>query len=238
MANCRQTEPGGISAAHSRTSRYEWGAADAAEAVPGSKLPEPGVIAAVRDGSVDAMALLYQRHKAYGTGFTLTLVRDEHEANEVLQDAFASTFRAIVTGPGPVGDFRACLRTAIGTTAVGAWRRRMQETVREPGVMDAVHGRVIDDRFTAALRGVIAAEAAEHLRAELALLPPRWQQVLWYTDVLTEPPRRIAPLTGLSPNAVSALLLRARNSLRTAGVTAEAESWELLSDWHPGYLKT
>jgi hypothetical protein len=38
--------------------------------------------------------------------------------------------------------------------------------------MNAVHGPVIDDRFTAVLYGMIAAEAPEHRRAALATLPP------------------------------------------------------------------
>ncbi|MDP9904609.1 RNA polymerase sigma factor [Arthrobacter bambusae] len=212
-----------------------WGAADTADAAPGSGPGDPELISAVRMGSVDAMALLYQRHKGYGLAFALTLVREEREADDVLQDAFSSVFQALTEGLGISDDFLACLTTAITKTAVGAWRQRTQEVGTEAGGMDPGHSPLFDDESDTAIHNrLLAAEAVEDLRAALAVMPPRWQQVLWHTNVLKERPRRIAPLMGLSPNAVSALLLRARNSLKTAHVTAGAETWELLSGWHPG----
>ncbi|MFP3686343.1 hypothetical protein SB847_21820, partial [Bacillus sp. SIMBA_026] len=45
-------------------------------------------------------------------------------------------------------------------------------------------------------------------------LPERWQAVLWYLDVERMKPAAVAPILGLSPNAVSALALRAREGLR------------------------
>ncbi|MDP9903101.1 RNA polymerase sigma factor [Arthrobacter bambusae] len=212
-----------------------WGAADTADATPGSGPGDPELISAVRMGSVDAMALLYQRHKGYGLAFALTLVREEREADDVLQDAFSGIFQALTEGLWTSDDFLACLTTAITKTAVEAWRQKTQEVGTEAGGIDPGHGPVFDDEATTGIRSrLLAAEAVEDLRAALAVMPPRWQQVLWYTNVLKQRPRRIAPLMGLSPNAVSALLLRARKSLKSAHVIAEAETWELLSDWHPG----
>jgi hypothetical protein len=40
--------------------------------------------------------------------------------------------------------------------------------------------------------------------------------VLWYAEVMGEKPRNIAPILGLEPNAVSALLIRAKAGLRAA----------------------
>lgn len=57
----------------------------------------------------------------------------------------------------------------------------------------------------------------EHvLCAALQSLPARWQQVLWYADVLQETPHVIAPRMGLAPKAASALIRRARTGLRRA----------------------
>src|SRR5690606_6582715 len=50
--------------------------------------------------------------------------------------------------------------------------------------------------------------------------PERWQAVLWYAEVEAMKPAAIAPLLGVSPNGVSALLLRAREGLRDAYVVA------------------
>ena len=57
-----------------------------------------------------------------------------------------------------------------------------------------------------------------------ASLPARWQTVLWHLDVEREPPRRVAPLLGLEPNAVSAVAARARKGLRQAYLEAYVAS--------------
>lgn len=59
-------------------------------------------------------------------------------------------------------------------------------------------------------------DAHAHIAFALQSLPARWQTVLWYSEVMEQPPRRIAPLMGITPNAVSALLRRAKTGLRTA----------------------
>jgi hypothetical protein len=55
-------------------------------------------------------------------------------------------------------------------------------------------------------------------------LPHRWMTVLWHAEVEREPPRRIAPILGIEPGAVSALLLRARKGLREAYLSAYASA--------------
>ena len=52
-----------------------------------------------------------------------------------------------------------------------------------------------------------------------ASLPERWQLVLWHTEVEGQRPAEVAPLLGLSPNAVSQLAHRAREGLRQAFVS-------------------
>jgi hypothetical protein len=66
------------------------------------------------------------------------------------------------------------------------------------------------------LETVLDSQDHQRVLAALQSLPKRWQTVLWYTDVLQEKPRNIAPLMGIAPNAVSALVLRARKGLRQA----------------------
>jgi Putative zinc-finger/Sigma-70, region 4 len=63
---------------------------------------------------------------------------------------------------------------------------------------------------------LIAAEQATLVTRAFATLPKRWQQVLWFTEVDQASPARIAPLLGISPNAVAALAYRAREGLRQA----------------------
>ena len=52
-----------------------------------------------------------------------------------------------------------------------------------------------------------------------ASLPERWQLVLWHTEVEGQRPAEVAPLLGLTANAVSQLAHRAREGLRQAFVS-------------------
>ena len=56
-----------------------------------------------------------------------------------------------------------------------------------------------------------------------ASLPERWQLVLWHTEVEGQRPADVAPLLGLSPNAVSQLAHRAREGLRQAFVSMHVQ---------------
>lgn len=51
-------------------------------------------------------------------------------------------------------------------------------------------------------------------------MPERWRAVLWRIEIEDLRPREIAPLLGLTPNAVSALAVRAREGLREAYLAA------------------
>lgn len=64
------------------------------------------------------------------------------------------------------------------------------------------------------------ARSAEVLAAFQAL-PERWQRVLWLTEVEEASRTEIAALLGLKPNAVSALVRRARKGLRQEWLTEQ-----------------
>ncbi|GGU94336.1 hypothetical protein GCM10010211_71810 [Streptomyces albospinus] len=60
-----------------------------------------------------------------------------------------------------------------------------------------------------------------------AALPERWQTVLWHTEVEGESPAQVAPLLGLSANAVAALACRAREGLRKEYFQAHLSEQEM-----------
>ncbi|MDQ0031679.1 sigma factor-like helix-turn-helix DNA-binding protein [Arthrobacter bambusae] len=60
------------------------------------------------------------------------------------------------------------------------------------------------------------ADQHENLASAMEVLPELWRTVLWHAEVMGESPSRIGALTGLPPQSVSALLVRARTSLREA----------------------
>lgn len=175
-------------------------------------LGETELLAAVRAGDRDAVGVLYLRYRAEALSFARSLARNSHDAEDVMHEAFTKTISALDNGYGPDEKFLAYLYTAIRATAAGAWKKNARELPVETGDLDAAREPVHDAR----LEAVLDRAGNEKVLAALQSLPTRWQTVLWYADVLGEPPRRVAPLMGIAPNAVSALVRRARTGLRTA----------------------
>lgn len=167
-------------------------------------------ILAARAGDQVALAELYESHRAGALAFARSLVRTAHDAEDVFHEAFTKTINAISNGAGPSENFPAYLNTAIRATAAGWWKRSTRELPVESTVLDQTAAN--DPRLEA------ITDHAEHTHVLTAIqsLPERWQRVLWYADVLQHKPRHIAPLMGIGPNAVSALLRRARQGLRAA----------------------
>ena len=143
-------------------------------------------------------------------GFARSLLRNEHDAQDVVQKAFRKTISAVDNGAGPEGNFRAYLYTAVRAGCSGWWRKNSREFPVETFVLEG------PPEHDPALDAVDQASDHEHLLQALQSLPARWQQVLWYAEVLQEPPRVISQQMGLAPNAVSALIRRARKGLRKA----------------------
>lgn len=174
------------------------------------------LIAAARAGDQEALGALYGMYRDEALGFARSLMRDGHDAEDVFQEAFTKTIAAMSRGFGPNENFLAYLHTAVRATAAGWWRRNQRERPIdseefETAAFDAGAGH--EDWMDG-----ILTDGRDHQRIVAALqsLPERWQAVLWHADVLQDKPRHIAPVLGIAPNAVSALLRRARDGLRKA----------------------
>lgn len=170
---------------------------------------ESDLIGGVRDGDPEAMAILYGRYRVRGLIFTRALMAGAQEAEDVLHEAFMKAFGAIRNGSGPTTMFGPYLNTSIRSVALTSWKKAGRErpaphedldmTVDEPGLENALY----------------MAEHG-HIAAAMRTLPQRWRTVIWHAEVLGMKPREIAPVMGIEPNAVSALLIRARAGLRAA----------------------
>ncbi|QCO96769.1 sigma-70 family RNA polymerase sigma factor [Arthrobacter sp. 24S4-2] len=166
------------------------------------------LLASARAGESDFIEVLYTRHRDAGLAFAKRIIGNKFDAEDVTSEAFMKVFSAIDRGNGPQGPFRPYLFRAIRTCAADHWAAQsremltaeMEATPHEDPGYDAVLSS--DDRSLAA--------------AAFAKLPVRWQTVLWHLDVEGEPPRRVAPILGVEPNAVSAVAIRARRGLRQA----------------------
>ncbi|MBP2474624.1 RNA polymerase sigma factor (sigma-70 family) [Crossiella equi] len=177
---------------------------------------DPELIGSVRAGSMDAYALLYERHVAAAYNLARQMSRSPSEADDLVSDAFAKVLDTLRAGKGPDAAFRAYLLTALRHNAYDRTRREKKvELSDDVAAYDS--GVPFTDTAVAGLERTLAAKA-------FARLPERWQAVLWHTEVEQQTPAEIAPILGLTANGVSALAYRAREGLRQAYLQVHLDS--------------
>jgi RNA polymerase sigma factor (sigma-70 family) len=170
---------------------------------------DDALIVHVRNGYEEAFAELYRRHSHAALRLARHLGQRE-ESEDVVAESFARLLELMKRGHGPDQAFRAYLFTMVRNEA--GHRAKVGRRVRptdDASVMDTPvgpdHAGVGDfERVTA--------------RAAYESLPERWRSVLWQLDVEGRKPHEIAATFDVSPNAVSALVYRARSALRDAYV--------------------
>ncbi|QCO96774.1 sigma-70 family RNA polymerase sigma factor [Arthrobacter sp. 24S4-2] len=161
---------------------------------------------------VDAFSDLYELHWDAGVAFAYNLVQHHANAEDLVSHSFAKILSAVKAGNGPRGPFRPYLYRAIRTSAVDHWRRSSFE--RPTDIVPET--RAEDPGFV----WVEESEDRQLAGKAFASIPSRWQHVLQLIDVQQMPPRQAAPILGIEPNAVSALIRRARRGLREAYLIA------------------
>jgi|GEM_PF-1446871 len=173
-------------------------------------LSDAELLALAREGDGDAYGLLFKRHWHAGRAMAASIT-SRFEPDDLTSEAFTRILRAVEKGRGPKNGFRAYLATTIRNVAID-WSRRKTT----PNIEDA--DTIEDWSFSE----VTALERMERETIAKAFydLPDSWQEVLWYTEVEDMAPREVAPLLGLTPNAVSALAVRAREGLRQSWINA------------------
>ena len=167
---------------------------------------DAALIVATRNGDTTAFGLLYERHVGAARRLARVLARDRAEAEDLVSETFAKLLAALRDGKGPQLAFRAYLLTTLRNTFFDRTRRdRRVEFTDDMSQWDS--GEAFEDPAVADQDRSYAARAFKRL-------PERWQVVLWHTEVEGETAAQLAPLLGLTPNAVAALAYRARERLR------------------------
>ena len=179
--------------------------------VPSKEPTDPSdseLIVQVRAGSVRAQEVLYARHHDAALGVAYRHSNSAYEAEDLASEGFARVFAVLRTDKGPDAFFRAYLCTTVSRLAFAYNNKEKRQaltadfTTFDAG--DEYSDPVVNQFETGVVGGAFRS------------LPERWQAVLWYTEIDGLKPAAIAPMLGLSPNAVSALAVRAREGLRQA----------------------
>ncbi|KJL21094.1 RNA polymerase sigma factor [Microbacterium foliorum] len=181
----------------------------------------------VRRGDMRSYGLLWERHagpaRSVARGFAGL------DADDLVSEAFERLLVALQAGKGPQGAFRPYLITTVRNVA----RRQYNRDVPRAEIdFDFMVDADAPDGESAAIQGQRHRAVSEAFQS----LPLRWQEALWYAEVDGLPPREMTGSLGLSANAVSALVLRAKRGFRDAWVTAQLaradspECQQILSD--------
>ncbi|MEU4364694.1 sigma-70 family RNA polymerase sigma factor [Promicromonospora sp. NPDC023987] len=152
--------------------------------------------------------MLYERHAGAARALARQYVSSA-DADDVVADAFSKLFEMLRRGAGPDAGFRPYLYTVVRHRSFDVSRGAARTRPSTDDEIESVLGRVASEEDPALAgfeRSVVSRAYFE--------LPERWREVLWYVLVDDLKPAQVAPVLGLSPNGVSALLYRAKEALR------------------------
>ena len=153
-----------------------------------------------RDGDEDALRLLYLLYADNVFGFVLSIVHDEHDAEDITSEVFARLPRALT-------------HYRVSSTAFVAWLLRVSRNA----ALDHLRAqRSVPLAEVPAHSSVElhAHERLDDLRAALEALPFDQRQVMVLRLVAGLTPAEVAERIGRSVDAVHALQHRARRRLR------------------------
>ncbi|WP_285105970.1 sigma-70 family RNA polymerase sigma factor [Promicromonospora sp. MEB111] len=179
--------------------------ASARRSSPAAPVSDEVLLDDLRAGQDQAFADLYVRHRRTAYGVARQVVGSGPAVDDVVADAFTSLLSSVRAGRGPTTNVRSYLLTSVRNAAIGHLRARERTVPAEAQVVDRPHHDA---------DALVAADDEHRVRRAFAALPPRWRRVLWYADVHDLAPAHVAPILGISSNAVSTLVRRARERLR------------------------
>jgi RNA polymerase sigma-70 factor, ECF subfamily len=154
-------------------------------------------------GDPDALRLLYVRYADSIYGYVKSLVRDDHEAEDVTQQVFTKLMRIIGKYEQRDVPFAAWILRVAHNVAVDHLRRRRAVPVEEV--------RLADDACED-----IARDRAADFREALEELPKDQREVLVMRHVLGMSPTEIAERLQKSEGSIHGLHHRGRGSLQAA----------------------
>lgn len=163
--------------------------------------------ARARAGDQDAVADLWRRHYPYALVVARRFTRSQWEADDLAAEAFTRILVLFRRGQGPVEYARTYIARAVRNAATDRSRRKTPATTEIDDAMDVPSPYDLGEHATASLE-------LERAVAGMSGCSERQRYVLWQIAVAGRTVGDVAEELGTTPNAVSALLVRARATLR------------------------
>ena len=178
------------------------------------------LVAALQAGEAGAFEQLVRQHGPRMLAVARQILGSESDAEDALQDAFLTAFRAIGSFEG-----KSQLSTWLHRVAVNSalMRLRSRKRKREQPIDEWLPQFIPDGHEKnpgppwnpAALAGIELEEMRRIVRAQIDRLPADYRTVLVLRDLQELDTRAVAELLGLSEGNVKVRLHRARQALRT-----------------------
>jgi RNA polymerase sigma-70 factor, ECF subfamily len=168
------------------------------------------LLQAVRDGDPDALETLLRRHQDRIFRFGMRMCRDEEDAREVVQETMLAVAR---TAERFRGD--ATFASWLFSIARNACAKNRRRRAGEPESIEP-----LDPSAPLPSLEDAPERAVERLRLEkavdeaIALLPPKYREIVLMRDVEGLTAKEVSAATGLSVPGVKSRLHRARAELR------------------------
>ncbi|HTQ48980.1 MAG TPA: sigma-70 family RNA polymerase sigma factor [Polyangiaceae bacterium] len=180
------------------------------------------LIARAQAGDMAAFRRLVERHQRRAFAIALSLVRDENDARELVQDAFLRVFKSLTSFQGGSSFFTWLYRIITNLSIDLIRKPGRQTTDLEEARLDVEDGADFDLPFLSRLDGadpvdvVRRREIAARLQTALDALPSYHRAVIVMRELDGLSYEEMAQVMGVSKGTIMSRLFHARQKLQRA----------------------
>lgn len=181
---------------------------------------EADLIARLRAGEGEAFEELVRTYGGRMLAVARRFVRQESDAQDIVQSAYLSAFRSLhqFEGNCQIGTWLHRIVVNQGLMKLRTRRRKPEESIEAllPAFQDdGHHVEQFSDWNVPADELLERQETRATVRACIDLLPANYREVLMLRDIAELPTQDVAQMLNLTPTAVKVRLHRARQALST-----------------------
>lgn len=179
---------------------------------------EAALVAGLRAGDAKAYEQLVREHAPRMLAVARRFLRSPDDAEDAVQEAFLSAFRALdrFQGQSRLGTWLHRITVNAALMKLRSRRRKPEESLEElsPRFQEDGHYEVLPRRWKDADRVLADKELRAGVREGIDRLPETYRNVLLLRDIEELDTAETADVLGISENAVKTRLHRARVALR------------------------
>jgi RNA polymerase sigma-70 factor (ECF subfamily) len=180
---------------------------------------DEALLGELRRGTPESVEALFDRFHGKIYGRAMSIVKNESDAEEAVQDVFMTVVRKAHTFKGNSALYSWIYRICVNTCLMRLRGKRRHETVSIEEFMpvfteDGMHASLIDDWSKEVERKALDKELGQVIRNSTKNLSEKYRVVFELSDVEGLPNDETAKILGLTVPAVKSRLHRARLYLR------------------------